>query len=441
MNTPSLSVNQIQRAALWLIAGNILIYLCSFVKSLILAKYYGTSAELDAYFLSLTPLFFITGILNGVIPSVLIPKYLELVEQRGNDYAFSFLGTFVCYILIGLIGFSFIFALGSPLFALYLGPGFDPILVTFLTSLLRVSMVLLILQVINDIGICLLHAHQRFLFSAFVPLINAGGSLWFMIQFHIYGVISLMYGLIFGMFLQNSVMVYVFFKMFPRRCQLFSPVHREIIHTFRLMKPLLFGSSFGHINVTVDQMMASTLPAGSISALNYATKLHKALTQMFIMGVSRVMFPFLARQAAEHNLNAIKMTFYQTLRRTLLIVLPISIGILFLGKQAIRILFERGAFTSSSTTATANAWIAYTLGLPIQTIKIFTARVYNALQKNTPLMYVSALNIGLNIGLNLIFMNIWGHVGIALSTSVTCVITTVILVFLLHQKYFRDTLH
>jgi putative peptidoglycan lipid II flippase len=100
----------------------------------------------------------------------------------------------------------------------------------------------------------------------------------------------------------------------------------------------------------------------------------------------------------------------------------------------VRILFERGAFSVHSTSATAGAWIAYTLGLPVQAIGILTARVYHALQDNKTLMYVAGGSIGLNIFFNWTFMKVWGHIGIALSTSGLYCVTTIVLLYLLRRK-------
>jgi putative peptidoglycan lipid II flippase len=103
----------------------------------------------------------------------------------------------------------------------------------------------------------------------------------------------------------------------------------------------------------------------------------------------------------------------------------------------VKLLFQRGAFDAYSTSATAGAWIAYSVGLPVQAIGILTARMYNALQENKTLMYVSAVGIVLNITFNIVFMKIWGHVGIAASTSAVYGVTTIILLTILRKKIGR----
>jgi putative peptidoglycan lipid II flippase len=200
------------------------------------------------------------------------------------------------------------------------------------------------------------------------------------------------------------------------------------------MLPLLIGASFGHINVVVDQIMASSLPTGSIASLNYANRLHSVLTQLFIMVVSRAVLPFFAHRIAEDDVDGAKRLFFQTLKGTLLILIPISVGVFVFGKWFIHVVFERGAFTAQSTTATSQAWMAYAVGLPMQAAGILTARMYNALQHNITLMVVAGAGVGLNIIFNRIFMEFWGHVGIAASTSALYCITTCVLVYYLHRK-------
>lgn len=431
---PAFVLRHIQRATILMMLGTLFENFLSFVKSLLIAAYYGTSAQLDAYFLSLAPLRLISGVLVGSVQAALIPRYLELKQKKGGNYAFSVFGTFLLCIMLFITVIIIIFWGGSSILASYLGKGFDEWQVNFTASLLRISTILLALIILNDVGLCLFHAHRRFTFSAFVPVLGGGCSLAYIVYFRDQGVPSLMYGLIFGMFIQSSVVLYTAQRFFPTRLKFLSPLHPEIYTTFKLMIPLLVGASFGHVNVVVDQMMASTLPPGSIAALHYATKLHNIFTQLFVMIISKVMLPFLAQHVAENDIEAMKRTFFLTAKRTLYILLPISVLIIVFAPLLVQVIFQRGAFTAYSTSSTAGAWIAYTLGLPIQAIGILTARVYNALQDNKTLMYVAGGGIGLNILFNWIFMRIWGHIGIALSTSVLYCVATGILLYILYKK-------
>lgn len=417
--------------------GTLLENALSFVKSLFIAAYYGTSAELDAYFLSLAPLLLISGVLGGVIQATLIPRYLEIRSQKEENYAFAVFVTFALWVVFFITIIVIAFLTGSSLLASYLGTGFSSFQLQLLSSLLKISMFLLVFMIVSDIEFCLFNAHHHFTFPAFIPLVNGTLSLGYIVYFREQGVFSLMWGLILGMFVQTVITLYVIKRFFPKHLFLLSLFNADVRKTITLMFPLLLGASFGHINVVIDQIMASTLPAGSIAALHYATRLHSIATQMFIIVVSKAVLPFFSQQVAMNDFTALKETYYLAIKRMLCALIPLSIGIIFLGKPLVQFIFQRGAFSAHSTAATAGAWIAYTIGLPVQAIGILTAKVYNALQSNKVLMYVAGASIGLNIFFNWTFMKIWGHIGIALSTSGVYFVTTGVLFYILHQKLWK----
>lgn len=427
-------LKHIQKASLILMGGKILTNAIGFVKSLLIAAYYGTSAGLDVYVLSLAPFRLISGVLLGSIQAAFIPRYLELVSKKGKQEAFSMFVTFLLSIMLGLGCISLILFFGSPIIAAYLGSGFNAEQITFTESLLKLSTLVLIFTVFGEIGCFLFTAQRRFTLSALVPLVSVVCSLIYLLYYHAIGVSALMYGLIIGLIVQSCVILYFLRRVHPERLPMLSLAHPEIRQILQVMLPLFIGTAFAHVNIVIDQIMASTLPSGSISALNYAIKLHGVFSQMFIMIISRAALPFFAQQVAENNFKALRETFLLTTKRMLAILLPISLLIFLFGEPIVRLLFQRGAFTADSTSATAGAWMAYALGLPVQAVGVLTARVYNALQDNKTLMYVSGGSISLNILFNWVFMKMWGHIGIALSTSVIYMITTAVLLTMLRKK-------
>ncbi|PIE35305.1 hypothetical protein CSA56_04755 [candidate division KSB3 bacterium] len=435
MNKVRFTFQRIQQASLILMAGRLSANAVGFVKSLLIAAYYGTSAELDVYVLSLAPFRLVSGVLLGSIQAAFIPRYLDLISRKGKQQAWTMFLTFLCCMMLGTGFVSIMLILGSPFIAEYLGAGFTAHQVEFTESLLKLSALVLIFNMLGETGRYVFSAHKRFVLSAFIPLLSIIVSLGYLLYYHIIGVSALMYGLILGMLVQGLVIMYLLRRFYAEeRLTLFSPFHPEIQQTIRVMMPLLIGTAFAHANIVIDQMMASTLPGGSIASLHYAVKLHSLFSQVFIMAVSRAALPFFAQQSAEHAIDALKETFLLTGKRMLYILLPISVCILVFGEPIIRLLFQRGAFNSYSTSATAGAWMAYAIGLPVQAIGILTARVYNALQENKTLMYVSGGSVILNILFNWIFMKPWGHVGIALSTSGVYTVTTVVLLSILRKK-------
>ncbi|GAK51916.1 virulence factor MVIN family protein [Candidatus Moduliflexus flocculans] len=428
---------QIQRATLTLMTGLLLENGISFFKSLLIARYYGTSGEFDAYVLSLTPYLFLFGMISGAIHAAMIPRYLKWQETFEIETAVDRLASFTIWLLGVLVCISVALWTGSKFISISLGQGFTPSQLALTTSLLKISIGLFVLSVLINLGIALLQAHHRFFFSALVPVVGGIISLGYLLLFRQQGIFSLLWGMITAAFVEIALIAFGLRSLFPKRWPRLALLNIEFLSIGRTMTPLLLSASFGHLNVAIDQMMASTLPTGSIASLHYAIRLHNLSTQMFIMMTSSAVFPFFAKQVAAGEFAALKKTFLLTIARLLFILFPVVLIIIFGGEWLVKQTFERGAFSGESTVATANAWIAYSIGLPIQAVGILTARIYNALQRNTILTWVSGISIGVNILLNRIFMSYWGHVGIAMSTSAVYTMVTIALVYHLYRHLWN----
>lgn len=437
MNPADLVTNRIRRAKLLLTGGTLLLYSIGFFKSQLIAVYFGTSADLDAYALALTPGNLISGILLLTIQAVLIPQYQEIQARQGDAEATRAFVSAVWWIMLGLVVLIAGAWIGSESLLAWLGAGFSPAQIAFAANILRYASLSIALSILCESGRYFFDAHRRFFFSAVLPLISAIASLAYLIRHHDAGIITLVHGLIAGLFLQFCVTLPAAWRIAPYSIHLLSPTHPTIKAIFSSMIPLLLGASFSYVNAMVDQMMASTLPTGSISALFYASRLHSILTQLSITIMSQAVFPFLCQHVANRDYALLKATYTRNLKQIFAVVIPLTVGVLFFGKWGVRVAFERGAFSQASTAATTSAWLAYTIGMPAQAMRDSTIKMFYALQQNTALMYIQIGSIVLNIVLNRMLMKPFGHTGIALSTSLVYMVTTVILALLLRKTLAR----
>jgi putative peptidoglycan lipid II flippase len=117
----------------------------------------------------------------------------------------------------------------------------------------------------------------------------------------------------------------------------------------------------------------------------------------------------LARASKLQN-NAVKIG--------LLLSLPAAFGIIALSEPIIHVIYERGAFTSEDTIKTAAAISAFAIGLPAFILtKILLPILYAHQDTKTPLK-ITLYSLAANTVLNLLLMKPFGHVGIALGSSI-----------------------
>ncbi|OIV35991.1 hypothetical protein BIV57_18620 [Mangrovactinospora gilvigrisea] len=114
--------------------------------------------------------------------------------------------------------------------------------------------------------------------------------------------------------------------------------------------------------VFVERFLASELAPGTISYLNYATKVAQ-VPMSFALILSTVTFPLLSRHLAAGRMDAARRRIEADLGGVSAVT---AIGAAFMiacAPQLVQLLFQRGEFTPADTAATASVMRVYLLGL------------------------------------------------------------------------------
>src|SRR4029079_19025312 len=91
-------------------------------------------------------------------------------------------------------------------------------------------------------------------------------------------------------------------------------------------------------------------------------------------------------------------------------------------------------FGVHDTVATAGALMAYCVGLPaFAAVGVFTRTFYALGDTRTPVR-ASFVSVAINVALNLAFMKPFGHVGLALATSITSMVNLLQLALALRNR-------
>ncbi|MFR6550950.1 MAG: murein biosynthesis integral membrane protein MurJ [Paraclostridium sordellii] len=197
-----------------------------------------------------------------------------------------------------------------------------------------------------------------------------------------------------------------------------------------LVGPVFIGVAVNQINAMIDRTLASTLQAGSISALNYANRLNNFVMGLFIMSIAAVIYPILSKLSTEND----KTKFYESVRRSIntviLLEIPISVGAIVLANPIVSVLFKRGEFDEKATRMTAIALIFYSIGMVAFGLRYILGKVFYSLQETKTPMINGAIAMILNIALNLVLVRFMGYAGLAFATS----ISSIICIFLLFRS-------
>ncbi len=204
----------------------------------------------------------------------------------------------------------------------------------------------------------------------------------------------------------------------------------------RRIVPVAVGAGIYQINLLIDTIIASLLPAGSISYLFYADRVNQLPLGVVGVAVGTALLPMLSRQVKGGNPAAAADSQNRALEFSFLLTLPAAVALMVIAEPVIGALFERGQFAGPQVRATAAALAVYATGLPAYVlVKTLTPGFFARQDTVTPVK-VAAICMAVNLGLNLLLMGPLLHVGIALATSISAWLNAGLLAWILRRRGF-----
>jgi putative peptidoglycan lipid II flippase len=197
--------------------------------------------------------------------------------------------------------------------------------------------------------------------------------------------------------------------------------------TLALVAPVLLFALCRQSQVLVERFLASQLPAGAISHLNYAQKVAQMPMILSVM-VCTVTFPVVARALAEGDTERARGRVERDLALAACIVLLGTAAVVACAPQIVEVLFQRGAFTARDTAATAGVMRVYALGLLGQTLVGVLVRSYFSAGRGS--WYpVGAMAAGIVVTswIGALSIDTWGVYGIAAANATGITVTALVL--------------
>jgi putative peptidoglycan lipid II flippase len=403
------------------------------IREMVIAGYFGTSAESDVYFFSFALVVRLPQFLLPAVSAALIPVYVRLKGTASVDRFASTVVTFYAGLLLAV---NLLILVGAPLVVAVLGSGFAEELrpdVTLMIRLLSPAITFL-----GTVGVlkALLEGEGRF-FAAQVQqvFVSLGAILAVVWASDQLGILSLPLGLFIGGVVQVGWMAYwVARSGFKFRLGL--TVDEPAFLRFRkLLVPGLIGAAFLWAVPLIDATLSATLPEGSVSALSFASRPVDLLTRVAIHSLGIAGLPVLAWKAAGDDPESFGQTVDKFLRAAVFVLVPISMFLIVLRIPVIRFLYERGEFLADSTEITALTFAALAAGIVPMALAVLAATVFNSLEDTkTTAVWGAGVNLVVKGAFSFPLMAALGVVGLALSTSAMYLFSAAALLLLLRRR-------
>ena len=191
------------------------------------------------------------------------------------------------------------------------------------------------------------------------------------------------------------------------------------------------------INHMIDRALASSLPSGSVAALNYSFKLITFVLGVFVVPITIIMFSRMSTYAAKNDRRSISAIVRRCAEVVALIVMPISAIAIALNTEVIRAIYQRGAFDATAVTMTSTAFVYYIVGVFFFGLRDVLNRAFYSIQDTSTPMKIGALSVGINIVLCLILVKVMGIGGLALAASISALIGSGLMLLMLRKRLGR----
>ncbi len=421
-----------------------------FARQVLIARRFGLSAELDAFYAAnnLPDLLFAL-ISGGALAVAFIPVLSEYLQTKGRPESwvlFSRIANLIFLVTAGLSILVAIFARQIVTSPFGIVPGFSPEQQALVTELMRLNLVATLIFSVSGLVMAGLQANQHFLLPAIAPSMYDIGMLFGVLvlapeqglqlgpvtipAFGL-GVYGLVYGVILGSLLFLGVQIPGLIKFGFR----WSPTIRlrdtGVQQVLGLMGPRIITVFFIQLVFIAQDNLASRVGEGAVVSLVYGWLFMQVPETLIGTAIATALLPTLSEQIVHREIAQFRETINKTLRILLALTIPTTALLVIVIPPVVGVL----GFDQAGTELVVWTSRMYMLGLMGHSLLEVAARSFYANQDaRTPLIGAGlALIVFLLLGI-LLFRPL-GAPGIALSNSIAFTLEAFFLLYLINRRF------
>ena len=369
---------------------------------------FGTSAQLDAFYVALLLASYLPIVYQSAVADPLVPAYCK---AEAPD---RFVATVLALTLIvGALAGVAILVLRRVVVAV-VSPGFSPAQAAMARADLRVLAPIPLLYAAAFCLMGVLAAQKRFFIARASAMIVPAAQCLGILFGARWGMAALVWSTVAGYFLYASMLWVSAGLINPfgaKWSDLRSPSMRLMVV---IGLPMTVTIATGSLHAFIDRAMSSRLGPGSISTLAYAEKLNNVICLVFLVPITFVALPYLSEAVARPEFVKVYLA---NVRAALLVFIPAAVFAGGLSVPLVDVALRRGGFNPHDVARVAAAFSGYMVGLPFFAVAGLTGRAFVAAGKTWFLALAAPAALVLKFGLNVVLMKRYDVAGAALATS------------------------
>lgn len=415
------------------------------VREQVRGYYLGTGMESDAFGVASTiPNMLRRMFAEGAMTAAFVPVFTSVKSkndhQRLSNFFSGFLSLFIILmIVVTLLGILFSEFLVNGIFAR--GFAHDPQKSSLTVGLTQVMFPYLFLVSIAAIVQGALNSFRIFAPSAFSPILMSLMNIAVVVFFHEWfpnPAWALAVGFLIGGILQLGFQIpFLRNKGINFRFTLSGISDPAVWQVIKIFIPGIFSAGIYQINVTIAQLIATTLDPGSVASLQYSLRMQELVLGVFAVSVATVALPTMSEQVNQRDFSSLKDTLLFSTSFLAFITIPASVGMIILGEYIIKLLFQYGRFDEGSTRMTVFALYFHSSGIFFIALQRNVVQVFYAMKDLKTPTIVAGVVMVIHAFLCVSLSYPLRHGGIALAGSLGALVNTIVLYWILRKRIGR----
>ena len=410
------------------------------VREMVSAYFFGVTGLINAFTVAILIPNVVRALLaDAALSGAFVPVFSDLLEKGERQRAWRVASTLFWLTLVVLGGVTALFILLAPLLMRPFGdPGGDYDLAVGLS---RVLFPIVVLLGLSGIVVGILNTYHHFALPALAPVawnvVIVLGLLLGVPQLDDESAELYLYAgvVVLGTLVQLLLPIPWLRRLDGRLTMVIDWRDPAVKRVLVLMLPVTLTIGLVNVNFLVDTLFASRLldPELAPAAIDKAFRLYMLPQGIFAVAVTTVLFPTLARFAARSDTAGLRRALDGGMRQIAFLLVPAGLLSIVLAEPIVRLVYQRGEFTSDDTVIVAQCLQAFSIGLVFNGWMLILNRSFYAVQTNWVPTGIALGAVALNAAFDTVFyrLGIWG---IPLATSTVNVVAAGVLLVMMRRR-------
>jgi putative peptidoglycan lipid II flippase len=394
------------------------------VREIATASFFGTSGRFSAFTIAFQVPNLVSNLFaNAALSAAFVPVFTELLQQGRRKEAFRLASTlfWVMLIVLGAVTAFFILAAGV-IMPLFTGGTFNGMLDHLTAGLSQVLFPVVLILGLNGLLVGILQSYDHFSIPAISPAIwNVVILLLLLLlrprfhgeeqQLYLYAA-AILAATFVQLLMAAGALGRIDFRLQPH-IDWHDPRIRQV---FTLMLPVTIGLGIVNLDQLINSVFGTLVSDEAPRAIDNAFRVYMLPQGLFSVAVATVLFPTLSRMAARGDAAAMRRAVGIGMRQINLLLIPAAAFMIVLATPIVRLLFQRGHFTSHSTHLVSIALFWFAFSLPFGGLNLLLTRTFFAVQRPWIPTRLAAMNIVVDIVVSIGLYKPLGIAGLIIGT-------------------------